>query len=436
MIDISEKALTQAQTHSNAFEEQIDQISTKMIATADLSQSQMTDTGALFAAQAEAMSEISNDLTTKIEDRFGSILSKMNEKNGQVEDHYKNMELISDKFQEHIESSDAKLKSQHTQLLSSISYVAENLNLAVGKLKDQSDVLKTDASGIVQNLTEQANIMANGLLNIKIGSEEAITSIAQMEVALHNNFDKADVRAAKLFAEWQNSSNIIAQQSDLSLEKLARIAGELHQMEKQTQKATNQNTEGLEKAAKELQDLASQITGASETALSTSQKTGRAMHEYNGHFEKMIKNFKSSRSNFDQNINNFEEKINHQFNQSFNRISNQIMEKLQSYAIDINRYIEEDVPDENRQQYIEGDRSIFIRRLGSYVNDDVKKELAEKYKGNIEFQNYAHDYIKSFEELISHIASSPTGNSLSVAMLSSQSGKIYVALAQISGRLN
>ena len=434
MVDMSEQSFIDARNYATGFKDQIDHINKKMEETATHAKTHMLATSSEFSEQAEGISQVSSDFFIKFENKFSNILFKMDEKNSQVKDHYKSMEEFSNKFQKHLCDSDEKLKDQHAELLNSISYVAENLDIAVDKLKNQSNILKIDSSEIVENLTEQTAALAEGLSNIKTSSTETTQAVTEMENALTHNFDKVDTKASELFSKWQKSSEIISHQNETSLDKLTHISNELHQMEKETKKVTTQTTDDLERTVKDLQELSAQIVTSSETALITSKKTSRAMHDYNGHFEKMIQNFKKGRASLEKEINHFDDIISTEFNQKFNRLSHQIMEKLQSFAIDINRYIEEDVPDNIWQQYIEGDRSIFIRRLGHYINNDVRKQISKEYNENTEFKNYVHEYTKCFEELIEHISHSPVGNSLSISILSSQSGTIYIALSHISGK--
>ena len=112
-----------------------------------------------------------------------------------------------------------------------------------------------------------------------------------------------------------------------------------------------------------------------------------------------------------------------------------ITEALNSNAIDIAKALSSDVTDTAWAAYLRGDRGIFTRRAVSLLDNTDAREIAEMYDSDADFREHVSRYIHDFEAMLRTMLSTRDGNALAVTLLSSDMGKLYVAMAQAIERL-
>jgi hypothetical protein len=112
-----------------------------------------------------------------------------------------------------------------------------------------------------------------------------------------------------------------------------------------------------------------------------------------------------------------------------------LIESLNSTAIDVTKILSNDVTDTAWAAYLKGDRGIFTRRAVRLLDSGEVREIARHYEEDPEFREQVNRYIHDFEAMLRNVLATREGQSLSVALLSSDTGKLYVALAQAIERL-
>ncbi len=112
-----------------------------------------------------------------------------------------------------------------------------------------------------------------------------------------------------------------------------------------------------------------------------------------------------------------------------------IVESLNSTAIDVTKVMSNEVTDTAWAAYLRGDRGVFTRRAVKLLENSESREIVRHYENEPEFREHVNRYIHDFESMLRHVLSSRDGSALGVTMLSSDTGKLYVALAQAIDRL-
>ena len=112
-----------------------------------------------------------------------------------------------------------------------------------------------------------------------------------------------------------------------------------------------------------------------------------------------------------------------------------ITDSLNSSAIDISKAFANEVTDTAWASYLRGDRGIFTRRAVRLLDGRDAKAVAEIYEGDADFRETVNRYIHDFEAMLRNVLSTRDGHALAVTLLSSDMGKLYVALAQAIDRL-
>jgi hypothetical protein len=120
---------------------------------------------------------------------------------------------------------------------------------------------------------------------------------------------------------------------------------------------------------------------------------------------------------------------------SFARRVSLLIEALNSASIDIAKSFSTEVSDSAWAAYLKGDRGVFTRRAVRLLDAGEAREIARLYDSDSEFREQVNRYIHDFEAMLRTILAQRDGSPLGVTLLSSDMGKLYVALAQAIERL-
>lgn len=139
--------------------------------------------------------------------------------------------------------------------------------------------------------------------------------------------------------------------------------------------------------------------------------------------------------NLEARVNRARERAEEQIDHDFSRRVALITESLNSNSIDISKALSNDVTDTAWASYLRGDRGIFTRRAVQLLSNTEARDIAEIYAADGEFAENVSRYIHDFEAMLRVMLSTRDGHALGVTVLSSDMGKLYVALAQAIERL-
>jgi hypothetical protein len=120
---------------------------------------------------------------------------------------------------------------------------------------------------------------------------------------------------------------------------------------------------------------------------------------------------------------------------SFARRMVLLTESLNSTAIDVAKILSNDITDTAWASYLKGDRGVFTRRAVRLIDSREAKIIANHYGNDSEFREHVNRYVHDFEGIMRLLLSTRDGNAIGVTLLSSDIGKLYVALAQAIERL-
>lgn len=120
---------------------------------------------------------------------------------------------------------------------------------------------------------------------------------------------------------------------------------------------------------------------------------------------------------------------------SFARRASLLIEALNSGAIDIAKSFSTEVSDSAWAAYLKGDRGVFTRRAVRLLDAGEARDVARLYDDDGAFREQVNRYIHDFEAMLRTVLAQRDGAPMSVTLLSSDMGKLYVALAQAIERL-
>ncbi len=139
--------------------------------------------------------------------------------------------------------------------------------------------------------------------------------------------------------------------------------------------------------------------------------------------------------NLERRVNQARARAEEQVDNDFARRVALITEALNSNAIDIARVLDTDVTDTAWASYLKGDRGVFTRRAVRLLDASEAKAVMQVFTNDDSFREHVSRYIHDFEAMLRQLLSTRDGHALGVTLLSSDMGKLYVALAQAIERL-
>ena len=112
-----------------------------------------------------------------------------------------------------------------------------------------------------------------------------------------------------------------------------------------------------------------------------------------------------------------------------------MIDALNSTAIDVSKILSNDAGDAAWAAYLKGDRGVFTRRAVRLLDSGEAREILRHYEDEPEFRDQVNRYIADFEAMLRRVLADQGGSALGITLLSSDMGKLYVALAQAIERL-
>ena len=177
--------------------------------------------------------------------------------------------------------------------------------------------------------------------------------------------------------------------------------------------------------------VAAQIAKVAEVA----EDAVKAAHQASDRLMRQLLTIADTSASLEQRIDEAGRAAEERDRDHFSRRSALLIESLNSTAIDVAKILSNDVTDSNWSAYLKGDRGVFTRRAVKLLDAGESREIALHYDNDADFREHVNRYIHDFEAMLRIILSARDGNALGVAILSSDMGKLYVALAQAIERL-
>lgn len=175
-------------------------------------------------------------------------------------------------------------------------------------------------------------------------------------------------------------------------------------------------------------ELVARLEEAIDSAAAASRETAMQMRDQLAKVDELA-------GNLENRVARARERAEEQVDNDFARRTALITESLNSTAIDITKVLSADVSETAWASYLRGDRGIFTRRAVSLLDNTEARAVQQHYEADTEFRGHVNRYIHDFEAMLRQLLSTRDGHALGVTLLSSDMGKLYVALAQGIERL-
>jgi hypothetical protein len=122
-------------------------------------------------------------------------------------------------------------------------------------------------------------------------------------------------------------------------------------------------------------------------------------------------------------------------NKAVSREIETLTQKLNGAARDIVEVLD-GLPPDLEKRFNRAEKDVYIQRLHDARGKRLLKTVTTRYLADRSVRTRVDSYIRLFERLLDTVAEAPKGNQLVEACLASGPGKIYMLLAEASGRID
>lgn len=116
--------------------------------------------------------------------------------------------------------------------------------------------------------------------------------------------------------------------------------------------------------------------------------------------------------------------------EDFARRVSLLMDSMHSASIDVQKILSDEVDEKAWGAYLKGNRGVFTRRAVRLIGGTESRAIASHYESDPEFQLSVNRYVHDFEAMLRRVLAERDGGMIAVTLMSSDMGKLYVALAQ------
>lgn len=306
------------------------------------------------------------------------------------------------------------------RIIASTSPEAEKLEAVteaiLGRVNEAEEMIRTQATLLREWLSSaEAHIVTNRIEVEKLGG--AIAAADEQSERL------AQQAGPKLIGALLRVKETAEQAAERARQSLARTIPEAADaLGKASQKALDDAVS--EKVVAQME----QISVVAQNALS-------AAHQATERLMRQMMTIADTSASVERRIDEARHEAEERDRDSFARRVAVLIEALNSTAIDVGKILSNEVADSSWAAYLKGDRGVFTRRAVKLLDAGEAREISHHYDQDVEFREHVNRYIHDFEAMLRHILATRDGSALAVTLLSSDMGKLYVALAQAIERL-
>ncbi len=249
---------------------------------------------------------------------------------------------------------------------------------------------------------------------------DAEAALAKLRAGADEFSEQGGARMIATLGEVRATADSAAEEARQTLEKLVAGAREA---------AQGTATEAIDAAFKT--EIMAQLTAIEEAS-------ARAVSAANGAADRLMRQLitiMDTSASVEQRVAEAEQAIASSDRDSLAKQVGLLTESLKSTAIDVTKILSTEVSDTAWDAYLKGDRGVFARRAVKLIENGEAKEILRLYQNDDGFHASVNQFIHDFEAMLRLLIGARDGSAISVTLLSSDIGKLYVALAQAIDRL-
>ncbi len=322
---------------------------------------------------------------------------------------------------EALDAAVTRLRDEGKDLMEVLERSSESLGQAATAFGGERERILADTNTAAERLSEAAEVVAEKAATMRQAGDSTrteIDTVAQHFAHAAERLKDATEAAKRSVTESsEDFENRLASAIAKGLREVGQSMDTLNSMfGAEVSELEDRITRTLESTVAALREAASEAGAESERmAARLAEQSDKLVHRATSFLNKSEE---------------IERRILANSRDAFVRTSSLLIESLQSAAVDIDKILETEVPDDVWQRYLAGDRSIFSRRTVRLADRKTRGRIRDMFEHDREFRDTVLKYFRDFEALMEQVMSRDTHSTLSVTLISSEMGKLYVLLAQ------
>ncbi len=432
---------------SSALREDLEALENRLVSVGEVTESSEERLKQLSEQLQEKVSEITDTMATLDNEggektaKLAFAMTAMEQNSAELQQRLESGYGVADgmiermeKLLEALDSSAREMDETLPAAFDRVSKGSEESLALYGRIAEEAEKAKASASAINDQIsgTEQAITLQQNRLGKLREDGEAMSAnvteqIDKISLAItqvrEENEALAQSAGEKLISALLRVKETAKQASEHSREALEdSISGSAEKFEQISEETLNRIID--EKIA----SIAPKLEEAVASAVQTTDRTA-------DHLTQQLNAIEEMTTSLEQRILFAKEKAEQSSEENFTRRVALLTESLNSIAIDVGKVLSNDVTDTEWAAYLKGDRGIFARRAVRLLDSGEARAILTHYSSDDEFREHVNRYIHDFEAMLRGVLSTRDGSAISVTLLSSDIGKLYVALAQSIERL-
>ena len=296
------------------------------------------------------------------------------------------------------------------------------------------EAVEAVATGVVSQLNESDGMATSLVANLTQALDKSKTALADQKeqiAALANAVDDAG----------KGMSQLAESVGPQMVEALVRVR---ESADAAANRARAAISDTIPQAAEQLahasgvavqQAIAKTVAGELEKITLATDDAVKAAHRATGDLAQQMETLSGASSELDRKLAASAERVDTQDRELMAERSARLITSLNERAIDVGKWLDKDISDTDWTGYLKGDQGLFARRTTRLINNADAKHVQSLYHEDAEFREHASRYVHDFEMLLRSVMATKDGSTLALTMVSSDIGKLYVALAQAIERL-
>lgn len=429
-----------------------------------------------FAQRREAHQQRESEAIASLEQRLAEFDQRIVDRQQEHLAHVAGLAERGEALAQRMAALDGDMQELGVQADSASGNVAEAADQLADRLSQSRAVLEEngtfisrltdDSVRLLEIIRSSADHSEGALSNAVSSAETRLSAFGTTANELHELIRDAESRGSNLATQLEAARET----GGTSLDQLQALKTQLESVAADSEQLAERTSGELREAielltttsAKVLENLREEQSGAvaalaEEISAASREQLGSAMRENAAAVlaeleEAVVRADASGRetvqllrsemeqvgdlaANLEQRVDDARRQAEEHKDSDFSRRMALITEALNSTAIDISKAFDDDVADTQWANYLRGDRGIFTRHAVRLLDKQEARQISTFYQEDAEFREVVSRYIHDFEAMLRNVLSTRDGNAMAVTLLSSDMGKLYVALAQAIERL-
>lgn len=424
----------------------------------DMIEGRLHDFDRMLSEQHTLLSVIGDELTGRIDrvsERFRKFeaegISGAERLSTALDDLARRTTQLDDALQAGSRTAESMITRSESLLLAldaSVRELDEGHPVALSRLDDRIEQSRRVLAGVVPEI-EQLEAVSASILGQAREAEALLGGQGQQLTAWLESNEHAMTANQEQVAALQQA----IQAADGDARRLADSSGPqlvatLLRIKETAEQAGERAKQALSRA---IADATDELSGASEQALrerlgdifqarieeigAVADRAVRSAHAASDRLMRQLLTIADTTASIEQRIAEADEAAEKRDRDNFSSRSAALIEALNSIAIDVTKFLSQDVGDTSWAAYLKGDRGVFTRRAVQLLDGPDAQAIGRLYDEDDVFRDNVNRYIHDFEAMLRTVLTTRDGSSLGVTLLSSDMGKLYVALAQATDRL-